>query len=49
MDEIVGHMREKFVMLNSADIKIYPRRKPSKTIAEGDQRYELMEDLDQYC
>ena len=45
MDEIVGHMREKFVMPNSADIKIYPRRKPSKTIAEGYQPYEPMEDL----
>ncbi len=45
MDEIVGHMREKFVMPNSADVKIYPRRKPSKTIAEGYQPYEPMEDL----
>ena len=45
MDEIVGHRREKFVMPNSADIKIYPRRKPSKTIAEGYQPYEPMEDL----
>ena len=45
MDEIVGHMREKFVVPNSADIKIYPRRKPSKTIAEGYQPYEPMEDL----
>ena len=45
MDEIVGHMREKFVIPNSADIKIYPRRKPSKTIAEGYQPYEPMEDL----
>ena len=45
MDEIVGHMREKFVMPNSADIKIYPRRKPSKTIAEGYQPYEPIEDL----
>ena len=45
MDEIVGHMREKFVMPNSADIKIYPRRKPSKTSAEGYQPYEPMEDL----
>ena len=45
MDEIVGHMREKFVMPNSADKKIYPRRKPSKTIAEGYQPYEPMEDL----
>ena len=45
MDEIVGHMREKFVMPNSADVKIYPRRKPSKTIAEGYKPYEPMEDL----
>ena len=45
MDEIVGHMREKFVVPNKEDIKVYPRRKPNKTREEGYEPFEPMEDL----
>lgn len=45
MDEIVGHLREKVVLPEPADIEVYPRRQPKKTRAEGYQPYTPDEDL----
>lgn len=45
MDEIVGHLREKIMLPNPEDVKIYPRRLPKKTRAEGYQPYQPDEDL----
>ena len=45
MDEIVGHLREKVVLPEAKDIKIYPRRKPASTRAEGYQPYTPDKDL----
>ena len=35
MDEIVGHLRENVTLPEKEELKIYPRRKPTKTRAEG--------------
>ena len=43
MDEVVGHLREKVVLPDSA--QVYPRRKPKKTRAEGYQPYAPDDDL----
>ncbi len=45
MDEIVGHLREKVVLPEAADIEVYPRRQPKKTREEGYQPYTPDEDL----
>ena len=45
MDEIVGHLREKVVLPEAADIQVYPRRQPAKTRAEGYQPYTPDKDL----
>ncbi len=45
MDEIIGHLREKVVLPEASDIKIYPRRNPSCTRAEGYQPYAPDKDL----
>ena len=43
MDEMVGHLREKVELPDKVDI--YPRRKPTKTRAEGYQPFAPEEDL----
>ncbi len=43
MDEMVGHLREKVELPEKVDI--YPRRKPTKTRAEGYQPFAPEEDL----
>ena len=45
MDEIIGHLREKVVLPEAKDIKVYPRRKPSCSRAEGYQPYTPDKDL----
>jgi 2-oxoglutarate/2-oxoacid ferredoxin oxidoreductase subunit alpha len=45
MDEIIGHLREKVVLPEAKDIKIYPRRKPACSRAEGYQPYTPDKDL----
>lgn len=45
LDEIIGHLREKVELPNAEDLKIYPRRKPQKTRAEGYQPYAPDTDL----
>ena len=45
MDEIIGHLREKVVLPEAKDIKVYPRRKPSRSRAEGYQPYTPDKDL----
>ena len=44
-DEIVGHLRENVTLPAPEEIKIYPRRRPKKTRAEGYQPYAVGEDL----
>ena len=45
LDEVVGHMREKVVLPSAEDVKVYPRRKPTCTKAEGYKPYTPMKDL----
>ncbi|MEN6414100.1 MAG: 2-oxoacid:acceptor oxidoreductase subunit alpha [Veillonellales bacterium] len=45
LDEVVGHMREKVVLPEQNEIEIYPRRKPTKSRAEGYQPFTPEDDL----
>lgn len=45
LDEVVGHMRERVVLPEPEEIEIYPRRKPTKSRAEGYQPYTPEADL----
>ena len=45
MDEVVGHLREKVELPEADELKLYPRRAPKKTRAEGYQPFEPDEDL----
>lgn len=45
MDEVVGHLREKVELPEADELKLYPRRTPKKTRAEGYQPFEPDEDL----
>ncbi len=45
MDEIVGHLRERVVLPEADEIKIYPRRKPKMSREEGYQPYRSDDDL----
>lgn len=45
MDEIVGHLRENVVLPEPEELRLYPRRVPKKTRAEGYEPFEPDEDL----
>jgi len=45
LDEVVGHMSERVVLPEAADIEVYPRRLPTCTKEEGYKPYTPMEDL----
>ncbi|MFA6931989.1 MAG: 2-oxoacid:acceptor oxidoreductase subunit alpha [Lentisphaeria bacterium] len=45
MDEIVGHLREKVVLPEAKDIKVYARRQPKCSRAEGYEPYRPDKDL----
>ncbi|MCJ7690533.1 MAG: 2-oxoacid:acceptor oxidoreductase subunit alpha [Clostridiaceae bacterium] len=45
LDEVVGHMRESVVLPETADIEVYPRRKPTCTKEEGYKPYSPTADL----
>lgn len=45
MDEIVGHLRENIELPKSDELNIYPRRRPSKTRAQGYEPYAPEKDL----
>ncbi len=45
MDEIVGHLRENVTLPTAEEIAIYPRRKPTKTRAEGYEPFAPEADL----
>lgn len=45
MDEIVGHLRENVQLPEASELDIYPRRRPTKTRAEGYEPFEPDKDL----